>query len=236
MRVSIISGPPAVGKTSIITHTLKNLQNKGAKTAVVKLDSLIGNDEDLYRKEGIDVIVGLSKYICPDHYLATNISKIIEYHEKLRLDYLVIESAGLCNRCSPHITKILAITVLDMLSGIHAPYKIGPMLKNADCILLSRGDLISQAEREIYRLRISEINPIARIVEVNGLTGQGSALVERILKSANVFNQNGAMRLRHTMPSAICSFCLGEKRVGIPFASGNIRKMEFPQIEIQEEL
>lgn len=227
MKVSIISGPPAVGKTSIIIHSLNSLKKANKKVAVVKLDSLIGTDEDIYRKHDIDVQVGLSKYICPDHYLATNISKIIEHHEKQQLDFLVIESAGLCNRCSPHITKIQAITVLDMLSGMHTPNKIGPMLKNADFILLSRGDLISQAEREIYRLRVSEINRKARILEVNGLTGQGSIQVSKILSLAENFNQNGAMRLRHTMPSAICSFCLGEKRVGIPFASGNIRKMKF---------
>ncbi len=48
-------------------------------------------------------------------------------------DLLIAESAGLCNRCSPHIQGVLAICVVDNLSGIHTPRKIGPMLKLGRC-------------------------------------------------------------------------------------------------------
>jgi hypothetical protein len=33
-------------------------------------------------------------------------------------------------------------------------------------------------------------------------------------------------RLRFTMPAALCSYCLGETRVGESFQKGNIKKMK----------
>ncbi len=63
---------------------------------------------------------------------------------KQKLSVLVSESAGLCNRCSPHIREILAVCVIDNLSGINTPQKIGPMLKAADIVIITKGDIVSQ--------------------------------------------------------------------------------------------
>ena len=67
-----------------------------------------------------------------------------------KLDLLITESAGLCGRCSPHIRDIPAVCVIDCLSGITAPQKIGPMLRYADFIAVTKGDLVSPAEREEF--------------------------------------------------------------------------------------
>lgn len=42
------------------------------------------------------------------------------------LEWLITESAGLCNRCSPYINGIPAICVIDAISGVNTPRKIGP--------------------------------------------------------------------------------------------------------------
>jgi len=121
---------------------------------------------------------------------------------------------------------------MDVLSGIGTPQKIGPLLRAADVVLLTRGDLVSQAERDVFRLRVAQVNRRAEILEVNGLTGQGSRFVAaRMLASKEVSKEvlrGDDFKLRFAMPAAVCSFCLGEKRAGSEFASGNVRMMGLP--------
>jgi Ni2+-binding GTPase involved in maturation of urease and hydrogenase len=231
MKLIIVGGPPSVGKTSVLIHCIKNLYNFKKKVAVVKLDCLFANDTDVYSKHQIKSIVGLSTYICPDHFLASNIERIVKYGGNEKLDYIIVESAGLCNRCSPHIRDNLGVTVLNMISGIHAPKKIGPMLKSANVLVLTGGDLVSQAEREVFKIQCSKINRKARIIEVNGLSGQNSKVLAKLFSEAPDFDSSVPLHLKFTMPGAVCSFCLGEQRVGETFASGNVKLMEIPGIK-----
>lgn len=231
MKLIIIGGAPSVGKTSVLIHTIKHLKKWKKTTHVIKLDSLVANDEERYKKYKIKCIIGLSTYVCPDHYLASNLERISQYGINKKLDFLIVESAGLCNRCSPHLHNNLAVTVLDMLSGMSAPQKAGPLLKSADIVVLTRGDLISQAEREVFRLQIVRLNRKAKILEINGLTGQGSNLLGSLFTQATDFDKSTPLYLKYRMPGAVCSFCLGEKRVGESFASGNVKLLDLPGIK-----
>lgn len=218
MKLIVAGGPPSVGKTSVLIHTINYLKKKKRTVYVFKLDCLAANDDEQYKRHGIKVIIGLSTYVCPDHYLASNIERIIKFGLKTKTDFLFVESAGLCNRCSPHLKDMLAVTILDMLSGIHAPGKVGPLLKSADVVVLTRGDMISQAEREVFRSRVSRINRKAKIIEINGLTGQNSNLLAQIFEHAHDYESSIPLQLKFPMPGAVCSFCLGEKRAGETFA------------------
>ena len=140
-------------------------------------------------------------------------------------DYLITESAGLCNRCSPHLRGAAAVCVIDMLSGIDAPQKVGPMLKLADLIAITKGDLVSQAEREVFALRVIKANPRARVFFVNGLSGQGCFMLASAIEAAVAQQDAIPERLRFSMPGAVCSYCFGETKVSDRFAVGNIKYM-----------
>lgn len=228
MKLVIIGGPPSVGKTSVIVHSIRALQSL-KRVQVVKLDCLTAGDEQRYGRAGIPVTVGLSTCICPDHFLASNLEGILAFGTRRRAELLIVESAGLCNRCSPHLQDTLAVTVLDTLSGIHAPVKAGPLVKAADVVVLTRSDLVSQAEREVFRHRLGRLNRRAAILEINGLTGQNADLLARRLEIAAEYDASRPLQLKFPMPGAVCSFCLGEKRVGETWASGNVKLMEFPK-------
>ncbi len=172
MNLVTISGPPSSGKTSVILKTIAAMTGRGIKPAVVKFDCLYTDDDELYRKAGIPVKKGLSGSLCPDHYFVSNIETVVDWGLEQEYDLLVSESAGLCNRCSPYIKGIRAVCVIDNLSGINTPKKIGPMLKSADVIVITKGDIVSQAEREVFASRVQAVNPRAVILHVNGLTGQ----------------------------------------------------------------
>lgn len=227
MRFVTVSGPPSSGKTAVIIKTLEHLQKGGSKVGVVKFDCLFTDDDELYRKNGIAVRKGLAGALCPDHYFVSNVEECVQWGIGEELDVLVSESAGLCNRCSPHIREVLALCVIDNLSGINTPKKIGPMLKAADVVVITKGDIVSQAEREVFASRVHQVNPKAAILHVNGITGQGSFELSTLWSEGDQTSTVEGLRLRFSMPAALCSYCLGETRIGSDYQMGNVRKMDF---------
>lgn len=226
MKLVTLAGPPSCGKTTVLTKVLHHFIGAGKKTGVVKFDCLSTEDEKIYRHFDIPVKKGLSAELCPDHYFVTNIEEAFSWGRDMGFDYLFTESAGLCNRCSPHIKDVPAICVVDQLSGVHTPVKIGPMLKMADLVVITKSDIVSQAEREVFAMRVRYVNPRAEIFPVNGLNGQGTyELYSRIVKLAADTRLVNS-KLRFPMPMALCSYCLGETRIGKEYQIGNVRKID----------
>ena len=226
MQLITVAGPPSSGKTSVLIKTLEAIAIHGVKAGVIKFDCLFTDDEVIYQAAGIPAQKGLSGVLCPDHYFVSNIDRVLEWSSKHQLAITVIESAGLCNRCSPHIKNSLAVCVLDNVSGLHTPKKIGPMLKLADVVVITKGDIVSQAEREVFAYRVQRVAPRAKIIQVNGRTGQGSHALAQIFLSASELQDSVAtLSLRFPMPAALCSYCLGETRVGPDYQIGQFRKL-----------
>jgi len=226
MHFLTVSGPPSSGKTSVILRVIEALQEKQKKIGVVKYDCLMTEDDLRYAKKGVLVKKGLSGSQCPDHYFVSNIEACVKWGVENECDFLISESAGLCNRCSPHIKDITAVCVIDNLSGINTPRKIGPMLKSADIVVITKADIVSQAEREVFASRVKQVNPGAVIMNINGITGQGAFELTTLFEEASDIETLKGMRLRFSMPSALCSYCLGETRIGDEYQTGNVRKME----------
>lgn len=226
MNLIIFSGPPSSGKTSVILKTIDSFQKQGKKVGVVKFDCLYTDDDILYKKANVPVKKGLSGGLCPDHFFASNIEGVVEWGKKEEIDILITESAGLCNRCSPYLVDIKGVCVIDNLSGINTPKKIGPMLKSADIVVITKGDIVSQAEREVFAAKVSAVNPQAMVMHVNGLSGQGAYELSTLLQEKPMDIQTvQGMKLRFSMPSAMCSYCLGETRIGESYQLGNTKKM-----------
>lgn len=226
MKLITVSGPPSSGKTSAILQAVRCFPHN-VRFGVVKFDCLSTCDDQVYEKAGIPVRVGISGNLCPDHYYITNVSEAVQWGLENHFDYLISESAGLCNRCSPHIRDVLAVCVIDNLSGINTPQKIGPMFRNADLVVVTKGDIVSQAEREVFSFHIRKTNPRATVVSINGLTGQGALILSKWFEQAKDIDSLEHMRLRFTMPAAVCSYCLGQTLIGKEFQMGFTRKMEF---------
>jgi Ni2+-binding GTPase involved in maturation of urease and hydrogenase len=226
-HVFIAAGPPGGGKTSVLLHSIKELRRSHNKVAVVKIDCLATEDDRLYARAGVAVAVGLSEDICPDHYFVVNLEEMVQWASNQSADILIIETAGLCHRCAPGIDKATALCIIDSHSSIKIPEKIGPVLTTADIIIITKGDSISQAEREVFYSKIKTFNSTAIIVEANGLTGAGCERIARLFQKEVQSNPVIGARLRHPMPTAICSYCMGEMRVGSKFQQGAVYKMDF---------
>lgn len=224
MQLLTVSGPPSSGKTSIIIHIAKEYQSLGRKVGVVKFDCISTEDDRLFKSNGIPVLVGLSGTICPDHFYVANLLTAMEWGKKQTLDIMILESAGLCNRCSPHLKNTAAICVIDNLMGVRTPRKIGPMLKFADVVLITKGDIVSQAEREVFAFYVRQSNPKALILHVNGITGQGCSELPSVLELKEADENN--LELRFLMPAAVCAYCLGSTDICEENTLGLIKRID----------
>lgn len=225
MKMLTVSGPPSSGKTSVIMQLRKELPDW--KVGVVKFDCLTSFDQEMYGAAGVPVVVGYAGKLCPDHFFVTNVQEAFDWGKRKGFDLLITESAGLCNRCSPHIRGIPAVCIIDNLSGINTPRKLGPMLRLADVVAVTKGDIVSQAEREIFSYNIRQMNPCATLLRVNGITGQGVFLLAKYLEKAREVETLSGMRLRFTTPSSVCAYCTGEKMIGMEYQLGMTKPMEF---------
>jgi Ni2+-binding GTPase involved in maturation of urease and hydrogenase len=82
-------------------HTIRHLLDDGIRVAACKIDCLETSDDRRYRNLNIPVAVGLSDYICPDHFYAANMEEIWRWGAQKNAGVLVLETAGLCHRCVP---------------------------------------------------------------------------------------------------------------------------------------
>jgi Ni2+-binding GTPase involved in maturation of urease and hydrogenase len=230
MRLITVAGSPSVGKTSVILRVAEMLRQEGLRVGVAKFDALSTTDDDVYQARGIPVVVGLAGALCPDHYFASNIEDCLAWGQRQNLDLLFSESAGLCNRCSPHIAGVMALCVVDALAGVHTPRKIGPMLRLADLVVITKSDIVSQVEREVFAYHARLANPGAPALFCNGITGQGAADVARHVRAAASHESLAGSRLRFSMPAAVCPYCVGETAIGETHQRGNVKKMRFPDL------
>jgi Ni2+-binding GTPase involved in maturation of urease and hydrogenase len=220
----IFAGTPGSGKTSVLSAAAANLKERGNRPALVKVDCLWTDDERRLAKLGVPIKIALARDMCPDHFAIYNTEGMMEWARSMGSDLLLVETAGLCLRCAPYPDRCLAACVIDVTSGPNTPLKIGPMITTADVVVVTKGDMISQAEREVFRERVLEVNPSCILIEANGLTGKGSAELANVISSAVEVNDD--MRLRHTPPLAVCTLCGGETRVSRRHHRGVLRHIE----------
>ncbi len=226
-KVILFSGASAVGKTSVLSALIPKLKLMKMAPAVCKIDCINTTDHIIYEKLDIPNIVGISNDICPDHFLVSNLPELYNWAEKKESKTLLLETAGLCHRCSPATKRMLSGCVINATSSLKLPEQLGPMLTKSDFVVITKIDMVSQAELEIIIWQIHTINEKAEIFPVDGLCGYGSDLLADYLYFSSKEKTFEDDELRHTMPMGVCSYCVGEKRVGINYQQGVVAKINF---------
>ena len=209
MRIAFVAGPPGCGKTQLIVHTLKLLHAEGIGAGVLKLDAVASSDAERYRLLGIPARMQVAGPICPDHEAMVALGPAVQWAKDLRLDLLVIETAGLCDRCSPFLRRALSVGVVSGLSHLAAPRKMRTMVAAADILVLTRCDIISPAERQVFLGSLKALNPQATRIVANGLTGEGTWQLARAFRERDDLRLMDLEPLRSTLPRGLCHFCQG---------------------------
>lgn len=225
MRAVICAGPPTSGKTTVLKHVVRRMQKAGYKAVYLKVDVQYADEDEQFRAEfGIPVKKVYSGELCPDHCNVMVLGDAVEWAEQEQADFLIVETAGLCFRCSPYIEGALGVVVLEATSGMNLPRKIGPMLSLADLAVVTKIDLVSQAEREVFRSRIQETSPGTGVVETNALYGIGvDRIFKRILESPEL---KYPLYLKGNPPVGTCTICVGKKEIGWKEHFGVLRPLD----------
>jgi len=225
MKLCICAGPATTGKTSVLRYIIKKLIAMELNVAYLKIDVQYAEEDKLLASEfGIPTRKVYSGELCPDHCNVVVLGDTLEWAQSISSDILLVETAGLCLRCSPYVDGGMGLIVLEATSGINLPLKVGPMLSLADTAVITKIDRVSQAEREVFRMRIQDVAPMVRIREVNALHGIGiDPLVEQIIQMDDI---RGNMLLRGNPPVGTCTICVGKKDIGWKQHFGVVRKLD----------
>ena len=87
-----------------------------------------------------------------------------------------------------------------------APHQDETMLRLADVVVITKGDVVSQAEREVFAFRVRQVNPRATVLFVSGLTGQGADALALCIQAAPETADLDGAQLRFTMVPFILHF------------------------------
>ena len=144
MKLVVCAGPPTCGKTTVLKQTAKRLIAKNYRLAYLKIDVQYAEEDELFKREfGIPTKKVYSGELCPDHCNVMVLGDAIDWANEQSADILLVETAGLCLRCSPYVEGVLGFVVLEATSGMNLPRKIGPMLSLADIAIVTKIDLVS---------------------------------------------------------------------------------------------
>jgi Ni2+-binding GTPase involved in maturation of urease and hydrogenase len=225
MKLAICAGPATTGKTAVLRHIIRKLQDSGQRVAFLKIDVQYAEEDEQFAREfGIPTRKVYSGELCPDHCNVMVLGDAMQWARKADSDVLLVETAGLCLRCSPYVDGGLGMIVLEATSGMNLPLKVGPMLSLADVAVVTKIDRVSQAEREVFRARIQDVAPDVRIREVNALYGIGiDPLVDHVRATPDA---EESMLLRGNPPVGTCTICVGKKEIGWQSHVGVVRALD----------
>lgn len=225
MKLAICAGPATTGKTAVLRHVIRLLRAKDVSVAFLKIDvQFAEEDVQLAEEFGIPTQKVYSGELCPDHCNVMVLGDALQWAAAEKCAVLLVETAGLCLRCSPYVDGGLGLVVLEATSGMNLPLKVGPMLALADVAVVTKIDRVSQAEREVFRARIQDVAPQVRIHEVNALHGIGiQPIVEHIEKTAPA---HAGMLLRGNPPVGTCTICVGRRDIGWQSHFGVVRPLQ----------
>ncbi|WOF16935.1 cobalamin biosynthesis protein [Methanoplanus sp. FWC-SCC4] len=226
MKLIVIAGPPSAGKTAVVRQIISHFKET-KKCAYLKIDVVRAfEDEELREEFQIPTKKVYSGDVCPDHVGILVMKDTIKWAEEENADLLIVESAGLCLRCSPYTTQSLGIVVLSAVSGINTPLKMSAMLALADTAVVTRIDLVSQAEKEVFRERIKEVSPGLDIVETNAVQGTGLRYLFRAVENQAEVTDPEKIVLKGAAPLGVCTVCAGKKEIGWQNHFGVIRQLD----------
>jgi Ni2+-binding GTPase involved in maturation of urease and hydrogenase len=204
---------------------IRKLQAAGDNVAFLKVDVQFAEEDEIFAKEfDIPTRKVYSGELCPDHCNVMVLGDAIQWAKQQGANVLLVETAGLCLRCSPYVDGGLGMIVIESTSGTNLPLKIGPMLSLADVAVVTKIDRVSQAEREVFRSRNQDVAPNVKVREVNALYGIGiDPLVDAIHNQVDAWDK---MLLRGNPPVGTCTICVGKKEIGWQAHFGVVRSLE----------
>ncbi len=172
-----IMSSPGAGKTVLLEKTLAALQQE-LKIAVIEGDMTTELDADRLRKYDVPVIAINTGRSC--HLDAKMVSggmhRLEHEYDPQSFDLVLVENVG--NLVCPaefEVGEHAKVALLSVTEGEDKPLKYPIMFREANCLLITKTDLIPYLDVDLDRIisNIRQINSHVTIIAVSAKTGEG---------------------------------------------------------------
>ncbi len=180
-----VMSSPGAGKTSLLEATITALSPDLAM-AVLEGDMTTLLDAQRLEAVGVPVVPITTGRAC--HLDAAMVrGGLVQLEERLNpatLDLLWVENVG--NLVCPaefEVGEHLKVALLSVTEGDDKPLKYPVMFREADCVLITKLDLLPYLPVEVSRIEanIHAVNPDATVFQLSASSGQGMAAWHRWL-------------------------------------------------------
>ena len=170
---------PGAGKTSLLERSLAALATD-LSMAVLEGDMTTQLDADRLEAVGVPVVPITTGRAC--HLDASMVSggvKLLRQRlDPAALDLLWVENVG--NLVCPaefEVGEHRKVALLSVTEGDDKPLKYPVMFREADCVLITKTDLLPYLPVEVERIEahIRQVNPRCTVLRVSATSGEGLA-------------------------------------------------------------
>ena len=172
-----VMSSPGAGKTSLLERTISALAPQLAM-AVLEGDMTTTLDAQRLEAVGVPVVPITTGRAC--HLDASMVSgglRLLKQRlDPADLDLLWVENVG--NLVCPaefEVGEHLKVALLSVTEGDDKPLKYPVMFREADCVLITKIDLLPHLPVQVERFveHIAQVNPRARVFQVSATSGEG---------------------------------------------------------------
>lgn len=172
-----VMSSPGAGKTVLLERTLAAL-NEDLKMAVIEGDMTTELDADRLRQYGVPVIpinTGRSCHL-DAKMVSGGLHRLEHEYDPRSFDLLLVENVG--NLVCPaefEVGEHAKVALLSVTEGEDKPLKYPVMFQEADCLLVTKIDLVPYLNIDVQRIidNVRQMNSHATIIPVSAQTGEG---------------------------------------------------------------
>ncbi|ANV87593.1 MULTISPECIES: hydrogenase nickel incorporation protein HypB [Cyanophyceae] len=172
-----VMSSPGAGKTVLLEKTLAALRDD-LKMAVIEGDMTTELDADRLRQYGVPVIpinTGRSCHL-DAKMVSGGLHRLEQEYNPNNFDLLLVENVG--NLVCPaefEVGEHAKIALLSVTEGEDKPLKYPVMFQEADCLLVTKIDLVPYLNINVQRIidHVRQMNSHATIIPVSAQTGEG---------------------------------------------------------------
>ncbi|MEB3226300.1 MAG: hydrogenase nickel incorporation protein HypB [Synechococcus sp.] len=172
-----VMSSPGAGKTVLLERTLAAL-NEDLKMAVIEGDMTTELDADRLRQYGVPVIpinTGRSCHL-DAKMVSGGLHRLEHEYDPRSFDLLLVENVG--NLVCPaefEVGEHAKVALLSVTEGEDKPLKYPVMFQEADCLLVTKIDLVPYLNIDVQRIidNVRQMNSHATIIPVSAQTEEG---------------------------------------------------------------
>ena len=172
-----VMSSPGAGKTSLLEHTITALASD-LEMAVLEGDMTTQLDAQRLEAVGVPVIPITTGRAChlDAAMVSGGLSLLQQRLDPASLDVLWVENVG--NLVCPaefEVGEHRKVALLSVTEGDDKPLKYPVMFREADCVLITKTDLLPYLPVDLQRFEahIREVNPRCTVLPVSATSGDG---------------------------------------------------------------